>query len=183
MTKTIIFIRHGEAEHNVGFEEYGEEAYSFEDYKFSNLTEKGKEQSLTLKSKLDEFNFDLIVTSPLDRCIQTTDILFTEQNRKICQEFVREINYDHPCNERRLKSELEQIYPEYNYNFSEYDIKFSKKINDTNERIETFHNYLVKNNHKTIAIISHKSFLEKYFKKHFDQEILFDNCSYHKIEF
>lgn len=183
MTKTIVFIRHGNAEHNVGFEEYGHEAYYDEKYKYSQLTNKGEKETLDLKSKLKDLNFkfDLVLSSPLDRCIQTTNILFPHTNNIVSCDLMRENNYDHPCNGRRLKSELEILYPRIKFNIDEYDYNYLKNIDDVQERIDELHDYLDKNNFKTICVVSHHSFIKEYFHQIYNEKVLLNNCEYHII--
>lgn len=179
MSKIVIFVRHGQAEHNVAFDEYGEEAYYDDKYTYSSLTTIGKEQALELRTKLKEIDFDFVLTSPLDRCIQTTNILFPNLNNIVSNDLVRENDYNHPCNGRRLKSELEKLYKRIKFDINEYDVKFLKKVDDVKDRIDELDIYLEKNNFKTICIISHHSFIKKFFKDKYDKDVILDNCQYY----
>jgi len=82
--KTIILVRHGEAQHNVGYREIGEDAYFKKEYIYSSLTSKGKNQALELANKFvkDEIikDLEIIITSPLDRAIQTASIIYETIN-------------------------------------------------------------------------------------------------------
>lgn len=68
---TLIFVRHGFAEHN----EKGVLNSNLNN--ISNLTDKGKEQAQTLAKKLKEAGkkIDLIISSPFQRTIQTAEII------------------------------------------------------------------------------------------------------------
>jgi broad specificity phosphatase PhoE len=80
----FIFIRHGEATHNVAYRECKNEAvFSEEKYKDAPLTEKGIQEARDLANKLRDQIGDKTVciwSSPLTRAIQTAEELFEELN-------------------------------------------------------------------------------------------------------
>ncbi len=80
----FIFVRHGEATHNVAYREsQNEEVFRDEKHKDAPLTEKGIEEARTLAEKLREHIGEgnvCIWSSPLTRAIQTAEEFFEELN-------------------------------------------------------------------------------------------------------
>lgn len=69
----FVFVRHGQAEHNVAVQVEGEAAYRNPRYKDAALTLQGRQQSLAtgqyLKHQIGTFS--VCYTSPLSRCMDT----------------------------------------------------------------------------------------------------------------
>jgi|SaaInlStandDraft_2_1057019.scaffolds.fasta_scaffold00354_22 broad specificity phosphatase PhoE len=74
---TIIIVRHGQGEHNIG--NFYNADMSHANYRISNLTDKGRKEALNAARKLDSFGYagkiDLVFVSPLPRTIQTAKII------------------------------------------------------------------------------------------------------------
>ena len=193
--KTIILVRHGEAQHNVGFREIGEEAYFKKEYIYSSLTTKGKDQALELANKFakDDItkDLDIIITSPLDRAIQTASIIYERLNSNeikfvtsheikfITMEEPREMNYQHPCNMRRTKIDLAKTYPQVDTSLlkTNEDVLF-KNGEDGNRHLSLI-NYLNETNYNKIMIVSHETYLLELINKYLNKKIdKIDNCGY-----
>ncbi len=113
----FIFVRHGEAEHNVGFRERGEAAFLDPKYEDAPLTDKGKEQARATGLHLAGLNIVDIWSSPLTRCIETAEELFEETSAQeffIHDNLVERLGGDHVCNSRKCKRELKVKYPHIN---------------------------------------------------------------------
>ena len=197
--KTIILVRHGEAQHNVGYREIGEDAYFKKEYIYSSLTSKGKNQALDLANKFvkDEIikDSEIIITSPLDRAIQTASIIYetinsdnlkditpkniTPKLKFITMEDPREMNFQHPCNMRRTITDINKTYPNVDTSLlSSNDDDLFKNGKDHN-RHESLMKYLVESNHKKIMIVSHETYLLELINKYLDKKIdKIDNCGY-----
>lgn len=80
MPPKFIFLRHGEATHNVAFHKEGPSIFKNELYKDAPLTEKGILQAKTTGKALSGFKIEAIWCSPLTRCIQTAEEVFEEIN-------------------------------------------------------------------------------------------------------
>jgi broad specificity phosphatase PhoE len=120
MTPKLIFIRHGEAEHNVAFHRDGESAFENPLYKDAHLTQKGKEQVQASAKKLFDLKILDIWSSPLTRCIQTSDELFEElnvNNLYLHDNLLERQGGNHVCNYRKEKEELKKDHRHYNFNF------------------------------------------------------------------
>lgn len=111
MAPKFIFVRHGEAEHNVAFHEQGESAFSDEKYADARLTEKGKEQAQNAGMELSSLKILDLWSSPLTRCIETSVELFEELNiyqMYLHDNLLERQGGDHICNKRKNKSEIKE---------------------------------------------------------------------------
>lgn len=114
MAPKFIFMRHGEAEHNVAFYEHGESVFQDSKYTDPCLTPKGVEQAREAGKALSQFKIVDIWTSPLSRCIQTTEEVFEETNPSkliLHDNLLEQLGGGCVCNERKSKTELKQLYP------------------------------------------------------------------------
>lgn len=110
----VTFIRHGEAEHNVAFCERGEAVYFDPDLRNSGLTERGIDQSIKRSMDIDISEFQVVLTSPLPRCLQTTSIIFRDSDAGIFViESLRENDLTHICNLRPTKTWIASAYPSF----------------------------------------------------------------------
>ena len=110
-------MRHGEAEHNVAFYTEGDAAFSNEKYRDAPLTEKGKQQAHDLGVALSPLNILDIWSSPLTRCIQTTQELYEEINCNglyLHDTLLERQGGRHVCNIRKSKQELQTSFPIFN---------------------------------------------------------------------
>lgn len=113
MPPRFIFVRHGEATHNVAFHQEGESAFEDVRWKDAELTEKGKEQAKKVGEELASYKIKDIWCSPLTRCIQTAEEIFEETS---CEDLYLHDNLlerqggNHVCNERKLKSEIKKLH-------------------------------------------------------------------------
>jgi len=173
----VYFIRHGEAQHNVDHHVYGEEGFYFEHNRFSPLTSNGIQQAINLR-KNGLPKVDLVITSSLPRTLLTTHLLYGPElyenedketkKQAICvSDLVREMNFHHPCNGRRTKSEIAKLYPNFNLCTldNEEDIDFKLGVDHVENRCRNLHlwlNQLEQSIIGSVAIVSHCSFIEKY---------------------
>ena len=131
--KRIIFLRHGQAAHNPRAEVARENGCSFEEFLQlmheddaydADLTSLGEQQATeagtqyTVNEALQ--NVDMIVSSPLSRAIRTADLVHNSQRgkslpRRVAIEEFREINGKLLNAKRRPRTELESIFPHWNF--------------------------------------------------------------------
>jgi broad specificity phosphatase PhoE len=129
--KTIRFLRHGQAMHNVNAERMRESGCSYEafiqamkddDHFDSPLTALGRSQAADTAAlpacRAVGATVDLVVSSTLSRAIDTADLTFPvnrTQGRRLCTDSVREILGMLLNGKRRLKSELAALYPHWDF--------------------------------------------------------------------
>lgn len=111
----FIFVRHGQAEHNVAAHgPEGDEAYSNPKYKDAPLTPEGIKQAKTTAMNLADLKILDIWASPLTRTIQTAEEIFEEtsaQKLYLHDNLLELLGGGHICNERKMKSELKAQFP------------------------------------------------------------------------
>lgn len=158
----IRFIRHGESIHNVEFLKFGESAYNHKKCEFSSLTENGIRQAL---SKRDP-SVKIVFSSTLPRTLQTSSLMFP--NAKIYAfDCLRECNFQHRCNRRKSRSEIELEYPGCTTDCSDdSDLIFDSGFDDLEERFRKtdkilFDNDIIKDLEE-IIIVSHRDYIIKY---------------------
>lgn len=113
MPVTFLFIRHGEAEHNVDFHQIGESAFLDEKNKDAPLTPKGMNQARDLANILSKFKIRDIWSSPSTRTIQTALEVFeeTSANKIYLHDNLLEYHVEgHVCNLRKPTKELELYF-------------------------------------------------------------------------
>jgi broad specificity phosphatase PhoE len=110
----FILIRHGEATHNVAFQERGEGAFIEEQFRDAPLTEKGIQQAKNVARELSNYNIIDIWSSPLTRTIQTAEELIEETSAQriyLHDNLIECLGGNHHCNERLSKEILKEKYP------------------------------------------------------------------------
>ena len=120
MAPKFIFVRHGEADHNVAFHEKGESAFRDTKYKDAHLTPKGISQARETAKKLRDYHILSIWSSPLTRCIQTAEELFEECDvgeLYLHDNLLECLGDGHICNTRKSKEEIKQMFPGWETRF------------------------------------------------------------------
>jgi broad specificity phosphatase PhoE len=124
MVAKFIFMRHGEAEHNVAFKTDGEAAYQNPTYRDAKLTDRGvnqcNETAETLSRETIE-RFDAVYTSPLTRCIQTALLVrqwIDYENFNAADELIERRGGGHVCNARRTRTEIDAEFSAHGLNCS-----------------------------------------------------------------
>jgi len=165
----IYFIRHGHAEHNEGFEIYGNQAYMFETYRYASLTAKGIEQ---IKNISMDSSIQKIYSSPLKRCIETSRIIFGTKPTLYLYDGLMETQGPYPCNYRENYDVF--IRTLGNYNLVNINEKYyPTNIDETKEElkkraVKTLDD--IKRDAKdleNIAIVTHNDWLEVIFDRKF----------------
>jgi broad specificity phosphatase PhoE len=119
MTTRFVFIRHGEARHNVEYEKHGESAYKDPNNKDATLTENGKSQVLAavinIKEELGGLDhFLTVISSPLSRCIETA-LVFRDHIKfnqiSVIDDLIECQGGGHICNQRKTAAEITVNYP------------------------------------------------------------------------
>ncbi len=109
MVLKFVFIRHGEAQHNVDFHAVGDKAFTDLKNKDAPLTETGIKQVQETAKKLSDLQFLDLWSSPLERCMQTSTELFEELNVHtlyLHDSLLERQGRAYVCNERKSKTDL-----------------------------------------------------------------------------
>lgn len=166
----ITFVRHGFAQHNQGFLDEGEVAYSSDKYRNSYLTTKGKEQVReTIIPQVD-----LIFSSPLIRCIETTRILVgSEPTIYLCDELI-ETQGPYPCNCRERLEDIKLKYKNIAIDFlsNQYTPSYIKEnmkqmTARANKCLNQIKAFASDEGAKSILIVTHCDWLESIFNRKF----------------
>lgn len=116
------------------------------------LSEKGVEQAITLKSLIADKKFDAVFCSDLKRAVHSANLIFSGITEIIQDERLRECNYG----EYNAKpSEIVELMQEKNI-----VNKFpgGESCEDVKNRVNDFLEYLKKNyDNKSVAIVAHKA--------------------------
>jgi broad specificity phosphatase PhoE len=119
-TPKFIFVRHGEAEHNVAFHKEGDAAFTNPAYKDAPLTEEGRKQARATGEALRDLPILDIWSSPLTRAIQTGEEIYEEVNAQevwLHDSLLERQGGGHVCNERKYKMDLRKAFPMWRREF------------------------------------------------------------------
>jgi len=169
-----------------------------DEYTDAVLTEAGRNQCYALRGKMDRnamldpllrTHIDLVVVSPLRRCLETAEIIFgparTEQRPElkpfIVHDLCRERYGEFYCDKRRPMSEnrqdpcfrhfdwetQEKDWPSLFMPFTDEDEAWQEDREPeahVHERAMQFLNWLAKRPEQEVAVVTHSSFLKNLFK-------------------
>lgn len=115
MPPKFIFVRHGEALHNVAFHKEGgnTDVFTRAEFKDAPLSETGIEQARKLGEELAKLNIIDLWSSPLTRAVQTSMEIFEEasvNNLYMHDSLLEFLGGNQPCNERKTRSEIKKEY-------------------------------------------------------------------------
>tara|TARA_Y100001970_G_scaffold197655_1_gene240441 strand:+ start:3004 stop:3633 length:630 start_codon:yes stop_codon:yes gene_type:complete len=179
ISKNVFCIRHGQAFHNIYVRLFGRDIYYDKKNKDTHLTEEGKKQALKLGENWDELDkIELVITSSLTRCLETTTNIFKNTNIPIIAfEYAREypmgLQY---CNMRSEKSKLQKNFPNINFSNlgSEQDLMWDRKnyetMDELNFRKKEVIKFIKTRSEKNIALVSHSSFLMNFLYNYLDED-------------
>lgn len=160
----VVFIRHGHALHNQGFEEEGESAYYSEKYTYSPLTEKGHLQTIGVEVP----QVDCVFVSPLVRCIETARNVFGYDKILYLHDGLIETQ-GHTPNIRESNESLSE-YPNVNLKYTKDILQSYVETEDDihNRAVKTIRHILSESKGlKRIAIVTHHDWLKALLKKSF----------------
>ncbi len=142
MAVKIIYFVHGTTTDNLEHKSTG--------WLPGTLSEKGIQQSIELKEKINLNDIDLVICSDLKRAIESAEYTFKETKTILQDKRIRECNYgDLNGKDSSLVDYMEHI-----------DNKFpnGEALKDVEKRVNDFCNYLLENyDGKNIALVSHRA--------------------------
>ena len=164
----LYCIRHGEAIHNILYQQHGMKAFFDKNFYDTKLTNLGHNQAIELgKTWKDKNKIDLVIVSSLTRTLQTAQNIFKDMDIKIISlDCVKEYPQGkHTCNKRDKKSVLEKKY--LNIDFSKLDSDIDEMWDPDNietidsllQRINKMYDFIETSKCKNIALVGHNSFI------------------------
>lgn len=150
----VYIVRHGEVPHNAL------KQYSTAD---EDLNELGIKQAESLKNKIKDMQFDIIISSPLIRAKHTADIININKNQIIYDGRIRERS----CGDLSGKSlEVTNRDEYWNYN-TEIQYGTSENIRDFYDRVYNFLDELKNKDYENVLIVAHSG-VSKAFNGYFE---------------
>lgn len=168
--KKIFCIRHGQGFHNTDFFKYGRSAYYNPEKADPHLTQIGINQADYLNKHWKELNnIDVVLVSPLTRCLQTASHIFKDVDiPMISIEDAREFPMGKQYSNRRSeKSLLMKEYPDVNFvdlqttEDTLWDPNNYETLNNLEARVNNVKKILELRTEKNIALVAHSTFLMK----------------------
>tara|TARA_A100001015_G_C14898639_1_gene675459 strand:- start:453 stop:1052 length:600 start_codon:yes stop_codon:yes gene_type:complete len=168
MKINLYCIRHGEALHNVLYEQFGSKIFVTDKCIDTKLTDKGNNQSIELGNNwLEKKTIDLVIVSPLTRTLETANNIFKDTNIPIIaldclKEYPQGL---HTCNKRINKKNLQNTFQNINFDLldSEEDEMWSsfkmETIDELLNRINKMYDFIERKNIKQVALVGHNSFI------------------------
>jgi broad specificity phosphatase PhoE len=171
MPPLYIFIRHGEALHNIANRIHGPIAYTFKENEDAQLSEEGHFQTKQAGLEIAEILGDRLVDiycSPLSRCIQTAENASAHLNvqQKVLDELLIErLGGGHVCNNRKSFHELSRCFPDWNMEYIQDPPQMPldrEPLEVVKERMLQFWNWLQETyriSDRGVLIVSHQESL------------------------
>jgi len=169
--KTLYCIRHGVAQHNVLYKEFGSKVFYDSRYVDTHLVEKGHHESIHLgKTWSNISDIELVIVSPLMRTLQTADNIFKGVDvHMIALECVREYPMGkQTCNKRSDKDELVDLFPKIDFK----DLRTNtdqlwnpvreETIAELNMRINTMLDFIHSRPECNICLVGHGAFIGQF---------------------
>lgn len=138
----IYLVRHGEVSSNA------ENKYNRNE---DDLTDKGIEQAYKLAYLIKDLDYDVIISSPLVRCIHTTNIININNKEVIIEQNLQERDAGSLKGTPLINTNREE-YWNYNTTLVQGDYE---NIKDFFKRIEYFLNDLKEKDYKSVLIVAH----------------------------
>ena len=175
--KRILLLRHGQAVHNPRAEAAREAGCSFEEFLRlmgeddafdSPLTELGEKQAIDagrqkhIKHALNDV--EMVVSSPFSRAIKTADLVHQRrETKRVCLEDFREINGKLLNAKRRTRTELEGLYPHWNFDYIPMkDESWTEELEEKDECANRGYNgllWIAKQPEKRVMVACHGGLL------------------------
>ena len=156
----ILFVRHGESVDDIE-DRYGGCA----DF---DLTEKGKGQAVETAEKISSLNekFEVILSSPLKRALQSANIISSELGLEVeIFEYLKERNLNGVLT-GLVRSEAKLKYPEQVEAHSRWEyVDGSERTEDFNSRVKNAIKYLLEMKYNSLVVVTHGLFLKTFFKE------------------
>ena len=164
----IFCIRHGKSTHNVEYDKVGTIAYYDKKMCNSHLVPEGVIQATRLYENWKERKeIELIIVSPLQRTLETSECIFGKYNNIpviVMDNLLEYPQGSHKPNQRLSKSELNSLYPTYNFEHNEYPSVYKQEetIDQLKQRVNDVKVWCSNQKKNNIALVGHNSFLKEF---------------------
>ena len=150
----LYLVRHGEATSNLDC------VYNRVD---DELTELGKKQANTLADLVSNIDYDVVISSPLKRCVETTTIINQKNKEVILDPALKERDAGSLIGTPLVNSNREEYW---NYNTTLVQGEY-EDIKEFFKRISIFLDELKQKDYKSVLIVSHSG-VSKAFNAYFN---------------
>lgn len=123
----ILFLRHGEADHNVAQRTDGDSAYEDPRWRDARLSHRGHEQTLAAGEEIAArfgSQFQAVWSSPLTRCVQTSENAMKSiraPHHILHDSLLERLGGGHICNERSAKVDIVLQHPGWQIQYLPHD--------------------------------------------------------------
>ena len=150
----IYLVRHGKTNSNL------KKLFNTED---EDINEIGIQQAETLREKIKDINYDIIISSPLLRAMHTANIANVKNKRIITDDRLKERN---PGSLSGQSHDLIDRDEYWNY-YSTIQYGTSEKVKDLFKRVYAFLEELKEKDYDTVIIVTHSG-VSKGFSAYFE---------------
>ena len=164
----LYYVRHGQAQHNLLYNEIGKDAYLDPRVIDSSLTGVGIGQAQQLRNQCDLIApISIILVSPLTRCLETTEEMmhgFLHKPRVIALDELIEWAATDTPNHRKPVSMLRERFPFVDFTNIQSDrsVPLSDSIYALQERIDAFRSFVTSlGEDERIMVVGHTSWFNK----------------------
>lgn len=179
MPPLFVFIRHGEALHNIANRKLGPIAYTLKENEDAPLSELGHAQTVQAGLELLEVFGNRIVdvySSPLTRCIQTAENASARLHTfsKVLDDLLIErLGGGHVCNHRKSFHDIHELFPHWNTQHIEDPppiLLDREPLSNVEGRMKEMWNWLqesYKTSDRGVLVVSHEEALKSLWQKNF----------------
>ena len=179
----LILARHGQTEWN--------KEWKFQGHTNTNLTETGKLQAALLAKRLENWNFDVVYSSPLERALFTAKEITKSRNfEPIILPELQEINFGSWEGQsiHSLENNNNEIFSRWRADPFFNPPEGAETWQQISDRLSKAINFVLSSNHKNIILVSHGGIIRALhavllgFNPHKTWNIDVSNCSITGIE-
>jgi len=171
MTRRIVLIRHGESTFNEAFDVTGRDPNIVD----APLTEKGRQQALSIRDRVRRMDIELLLVSPLSRAIQTALLIASSSRQRIEVEPLCREGLFSSCDIGRAPAELalhfenlqfNHLAPDWWERFQDERLSIPETDRTFLSRIAVLRQSLIGRPEEILAIIGHASLFRRLCGRH-----------------
>lgn len=162
--KTIVLIRHGQSTFNEHYERTGEDPGHFD----ARLTPLGQQQAAEARHLLADQHFDVIISSPLTRALQTANLIFADRHVPVHVTCRHRERLESSCDVGRSPAHLKSDFPHLDFDHLDdpwwhhepsHPSPFAREPEAAFKgRVQAFGTWLATHGARRIAVVGHGTF-------------------------